>query len=396
MALKLRRGTDSDRAGIVFAEGEPVYVTDTGELYVGDGSTAGGLKISNQLELDTTPSLGGPLDLNGNNIVGTGNIDIDGKITATGEITLGDGIEDNITVGGVLASGLVPDSDGIYDLGTSELAWRNGFFKGLGVDGEITANSLQVKSIELDDSTTVFDGETKSLFVESIVTDSVEGNLIGSVFSESSILLIDAVNNTFTGDIIDINSNIILDTNQKKITINEIELESLSLVRGNPTFLSDTTAFLSNNPLSDQPILSSVSFTDSNLGGSIALVRSRGNEESPEIIQNNDQVGTLEYSMFNGTGFESVVDMQATIDGAVAFGSIPPAKLDINISNGTNLENAVTIKSEKVNFYAVPAMPNFTTSERNNLNPEPGMIIFNTTELKFQGYQETSWVDLNI
>jgi hypothetical protein len=46
MALKLRRGTNSGRTAITPAEGEPIYTTDTKELYVGDGSTAGGIKIT--------------------------------------------------------------------------------------------------------------------------------------------------------------------------------------------------------------------------------------------------------------------------------------------------------------------------------------------------------------
>lgn len=46
MALKLRRGTNSGRAAITPAEGEPIYTTDTKELYVGDGTTAGGIKIT--------------------------------------------------------------------------------------------------------------------------------------------------------------------------------------------------------------------------------------------------------------------------------------------------------------------------------------------------------------
>jgi hypothetical protein len=46
MALKLRRGTNSGRTAITPAEGEPIYTTDTKELYVGDGTTAGGIKIT--------------------------------------------------------------------------------------------------------------------------------------------------------------------------------------------------------------------------------------------------------------------------------------------------------------------------------------------------------------
>jgi len=46
MALQIRRGTDSQRQGITPAEGELIYTTDTDKLYIGDGSTAGGIEVS--------------------------------------------------------------------------------------------------------------------------------------------------------------------------------------------------------------------------------------------------------------------------------------------------------------------------------------------------------------
>jgi len=45
MPLKLRRGTSSNRTSITPAEGEPIYTTDTKKLYIGDGSTAGGVVV---------------------------------------------------------------------------------------------------------------------------------------------------------------------------------------------------------------------------------------------------------------------------------------------------------------------------------------------------------------
>jgi hypothetical protein len=43
--FKLRRGTNAERAGVVFDAGELVYTTDTYDVYVGDGSTAGGRMV---------------------------------------------------------------------------------------------------------------------------------------------------------------------------------------------------------------------------------------------------------------------------------------------------------------------------------------------------------------
>lgn len=43
--LQLRRGTDAERGAITPASGEPVWTTDTNELFIGDGSTAGGVAV---------------------------------------------------------------------------------------------------------------------------------------------------------------------------------------------------------------------------------------------------------------------------------------------------------------------------------------------------------------
>ena len=46
MSFKIRRGTDAERLAITPDSGELVFVTDTGFVYIGDGSTAGGLAVS--------------------------------------------------------------------------------------------------------------------------------------------------------------------------------------------------------------------------------------------------------------------------------------------------------------------------------------------------------------
>ena len=86
MALRLRRGLDIERQSITFAEGEPLYTTDTKQLYVGDGSTVGGNLVTGITKLleDPTPQLGNNLDLNNYNITGVGNIDLVGDLTLKG------------------------------------------------------------------------------------------------------------------------------------------------------------------------------------------------------------------------------------------------------------------------------------------------------------------------
>jgi hypothetical protein len=103
MSLRIRRGTDAQRATTPLDLGELVFTTDTKQLYVGNGIDSGGdpiirlgsglawadaqcttiiaTGVALQVSADTNPSLGGNLNLNSHNITGTGNISITGNIT---------------------------------------------------------------------------------------------------------------------------------------------------------------------------------------------------------------------------------------------------------------------------------------------------------------------------
>ena len=93
--LKLRRGTASEWSAanpVVLASGEPGFIVDTNTLKIGDGSTtfasltavAGGGGMSDVVD-DTTPQLGGNLDLNSKDLTGTGDM----IITGSGNFTQG-------------------------------------------------------------------------------------------------------------------------------------------------------------------------------------------------------------------------------------------------------------------------------------------------------------------
>ena len=89
--IQFRRGTAAQLAAAnpTLGLGEPAFATDTNTLKIGDGSTAysslsaitgggGGGGLSDIVD-DTTPQLGGNLDLNSNSLTGTGSIDITGS-----------------------------------------------------------------------------------------------------------------------------------------------------------------------------------------------------------------------------------------------------------------------------------------------------------------------------
>lgn len=53
MAFRIRQGLEAARGTIVPALGEPLWTTDTNKLYIGDGSTAGGVPVSSEVDLTT-------------------------------------------------------------------------------------------------------------------------------------------------------------------------------------------------------------------------------------------------------------------------------------------------------------------------------------------------------
>jgi len=241
MALQIRRGTDAERTaggGVVFAEGELVYVTDTDALYVGDGSTAGGVKLTDNagavlgsyITADTVSStldLQQNLDLNGKDIIGTGNINISGTINATGNVNIGDDVNtDTVDFAAKITSGLTPNADSTYNIGTTTARWNNGYFTGLVVDGQVDAVAVNAdvvadnSTVMVDVSTNIFAGALTGSVTGSVLGDltgdsagthtgAVVGNTTGyhtgdvkgSVFGDDSTVLVDAVNNTLSGNL---------------------------------------------------------------------------------------------------------------------------------------------------------------------------------------------------
>lgn len=128
MSLRIRRGTDAQRQGVVFDLGEPVWTTDTKQFFIGDGISAGGTNIlansagvglvwnNSTLKFDATgggggggggitaivqdtnPTLGGNLTLGGHNISGTGNISITGSLSTSGTASFTGGLGANLNL----------------------------------------------------------------------------------------------------------------------------------------------------------------------------------------------------------------------------------------------------------------------------------------------------------
>ena len=79
MSQRFRRGSDATRSDYTFRSGEPIYVSDTTSMWIGDGATAGGIRVG-PFEASTV-TVGAGIGLAGTSNISstfTLSVDIDG------------------------------------------------------------------------------------------------------------------------------------------------------------------------------------------------------------------------------------------------------------------------------------------------------------------------------
>ena len=390
MALKLRRGTDAERQTITFEVGEPVYTTDTNLFYIGDGTTAGGNLIAGNLVQDASPQLGANLDLNGNNITGTGNINIDGTITATGNINLGDGVEDNVIVGGLIGSSLIADTDSTYNLGSQTSRWRNVFASGASVDGQIDAISINADLIG-DDSTVAFDKNT-GIFTGDLVgnvtgniTGYLDGDVEGSIFSDDSTIMLDgnnrildvitAIADTVSTALLKVDNIVTEDSLNPIIKIQNPELS------GNFTLEVDSTDGYSTIELAkvsagdltgDGGSYGKLNFTRRDINGTVITSQIWGGGSGGGIYLSSDSNG-----LPSGSGSAITATWE---EGKLGLGTFTP-------------QHTLDVRGEIVATNYVQ-FGSLTFTERDALTPAAGMVIWNSDSTQFEGYDGTNWINL--
>ncbi|MDA9955653.1 hypothetical protein N9D49_00945 [bacterium] len=382
MALRIRRGTDAERQTIVPAQGEPVYVTDTKKLFVGDGATQGGVLVGPQdqsnfdLVNDTTPQLGGGLDLNGNDITGTGNINIDGTITASGTVNLGDNSGgDQLNVGALITSSLRPATANAYDLGTPNRPWANAYVRDIVADETISANNITVKeSIVSENSTVIYNGTTDTINVTGITAATIDGDLTGSVFmDDSTTVLVDAVNGSFE-------------------TPEQLKIFSQDITVSNGTFplrINATELTLNYSGVEGDVFSSALTVMNA----------TRGTVAAPTNVQVGDFIGAFVTTGLTAGSADPKIGLATQIDTVTGTATLP-AKF---VLLGENFDGTIVPQFE-VNSRGVasatgafqnPVYADDAARDAAIPTPAAGMTVFNTTNTKLQVYTGSAWVDCN-
>ena len=322
MALKLRRGTEANRTSITPAEGEIIYVTDTKKIYVGDGTTPGGV-------LQGGSGGGGSLTGITDNATASvltlsdANISIDVDLSITGQEIVGDG-DINIS-GDVTASGA----------GTGIIT-ANSFV------GNVTGNAVGAH------------------------TGTFDGDMTGSVFSDDSTIIVDGNTRTLHGNLQDVN----------KITYDT----SLNVSHGTSGSIGTTN------------------FSNTEEAQYLKIRRTDAGTASDQNIgligfDQIDDTGTKTYVSFaawhsglylgtSSSGSYAATNYVGFADGNMAIGDYTPAA-------GLRLDVRGNVKA--TGFIQTGS---FTTAERDALTGANGMMIYNTTNSRFQIYEAGNWLNM--
>ena len=378
MALRLRRGTNAQRLGITFAEGELVYTTDTKKLYIGDASAAGGNLVSgmNNVVEDATPQLGGNLDLNGNNITGTGNINI------TGTLSISTGFLKTDIQGSVFAddSGILVDSiAGKLVLANNALGDLGNVAATVPTDGQVLKwnNSASQWQPQADSTGTqllntltdvnagspqnlqalVWDSGTSKWIAGDVVQQGefLDGDFRGSLFADDSTLLIDSILGHIQGPIKSPIVEAFDNTSNPRLRVTGTDYGDLVFTRGNGT--GDLRTGASN-------AYGQIKFAANDASGTAYNVYIQGGNKGLKLFLLED------FSTFDTN--KSFIFQN---DGKFGVGTQTPiAKLDV--------QGEIMFGS-------------FTDTQRDALTAADGMIIYNSSTNKFQGRANGAWVNLH-
>ena len=409
MALRIRRGTEADRqllTGQDPAVGEPIFVTDTNKLYIGKSGTTGGQIINPDQALNDLSNVNCPTPTNGqalvfntaqnkwingavqtiNSIGDIADVDITTAAPTVNQVLKWDGSKfipaNDIDTQIALASASIDDLGDVSTSGVDApsngqvLAWN--------------AGAAQFKPINpVFNQTGTFDG-------------TFEGTMKGTLVGDDSTILVDGITNTIKLD----NGQIFFDGVQIKLLAGNNNLKFGEVTDNvGPTFQlyntdksqpieiisvggtgNDFSKFQFN--VKDNSLQTPVTFTagdslagiswngwDTNNSKYIPSAQMYGKVSTSAGSVAADTVkGTLVFATNDGTASApSLKFMEFTSDGRLSINSqTANATLDVNgnAKIGTEL-----------------LLGSMTTTQRDALTAANGMIIYNTTDNKFQGYE---------
>jgi len=440
MAFRLRRGTDSERLLITPLEGELIYVTDyqtegVSPLYIGDGITLGGNPV------DTTAFL----DLGGQSIANLADVDIgnDSTVPVDGDVLAyhaasGDWRASAAAAGGATTLGALTDVDLTGLLNDDVIVYNS-------VTSNFERSTFRLEALRdvtfsnLNNSVLVYDNVAGTFNqVDSLNNNIVDANgitivdanlaefngaLRGDILSEDSSVILSVgigetdsnlfanVTGNVTGDVVgNVTGN--LQGNVTGNVVGDLQGNVIGDVTGNVTgdVAGNVNGAAGSSVTSESVITDFISAPDNLLqfNGTGDINRLVFNRTDSSAIANDTTIGRFVFSKTDSTGptTTTISTLDVTNDQLMYFpqpGGSGNAnnyfKLHSNgkmqISVPGAIGTAPTAGLEVGGSIKPGVFADATARDAAITAPTAGEMVFVTDVAKFQGYDGTSWVNLN-
>lgn len=363
MALQIRRGPTADRMSYTPVVGELIWDTSTNSLYIGNGTTIGGLPagtLSTEDVQDITSTM--LVDGTHNNITFTYN-DTAARINSVIDLTMYDGTIEaigfigshyatdstlllNATTGavnldGTIKGNVVPNANEAYDLGSVSNRFRDLYLSGSSIElgsATITASGSTVNlpvgstingvaigtggiivgsnyniGILANDNSTIINAATKTVTAAGgfagNLSGNVTGNVTGFVFGN---LYGDHYGSIFGSDstrLVDgLSSSLTASALQGSATLTGLTVNGPNIVNSNNTAVKT---------------LNLTAASAGSVGVSIDINRSRGTLIAPTTLVANDIIGSLLFSGHDGTDYYDNAQILSRATGTISTGIVP-------------------------------------------------------------------------
>lgn len=392
MPLQIRRGTEAERTAMAvpLAPGEPLYVTDDKRLFIGDGTTPGGVQITGFTSEDAVDAAGNALLIGqhqnitfiygqtqdvANRIdavidlsVYSGEISADsfrGSIFAENSTLIIDSVTASINLDGTIKGNLIPDQNETYDIGSATNRFKDLYLSGSSLwlgNAQLTATGTVIDlpvgstiggqllsggdilitgdlnaNVIGDDSSIIVDASTNTINANIGNFNNISGNLIGdvigSVFGDDSTVLVDGISSS-------------LRTNNMEFRNNEIISDTDEIYFRSHVFITDKSLNLTTTESLNQGSIEIENYESIGVGGFISLGSARGDILNRQKLENGDGIYSLAFlSLSGGNNTATAAFIAASVDG-VTTDTIAPGSLDFNVSDDQgNFLSALDIRS---------------------------------------------------
>jgi hypothetical protein len=435
MPLQIRRGTEAERTAMTLplSAGELLFVTNTERLYVGNGSTLGGVPITGYTNEDAQDAVGAALvagnATNGNiaftygstedtanrinaavnlsNYVGTiGATAVNANTVANDATVLVNVSTGAINLNGTVKGHVIPNANETYDLGSSSYRFRDLYLSG---------SSIKLGSATITASGSAVDLPAGSTIAGAPIPGFGAGqNINANIVGDDSTILVDTSSNTLQGTHLGVqrgnvqasDTTVMIDATAKTIAADSITLGGYIGING--------TTITNSNPSSNvirfdgasidvfsnfgvvQSGISATGITNGTTTTSLlAFYGSRGTVTSPTALSSNDPFSGMVFLGHTGSDFKEGVAMFAQADNTPTSGANSvPGRFVISVANGTDSifssSKSLVFSSNGVLSVPIIKPASYATGSLPS-GPEEGWIVFDSTTKEWKGWNGTLW-----